>query len=49
MQLNNAINDGTQSESQVLSQSVIDEMSTVHGLKPFLGVRKWQHGSLHSR
>lgn len=38
MQLNNAINDGTQSESQVLSQSMIDEMSTVHGLKPFRGL-----------
>lgn len=38
MQLNNEINDGTQSESQDLSQSIIDEMSTVHGLKPFRGL-----------
>lgn len=38
MQLNNAINDGTQFESQVLSQSMIDEMSRVHGLRPCKGL-----------
>lgn len=40
MQLNSAINDGPQFESRVLSQSMIDEMSRVDGLRPCKGLEK---------
>lgn len=43
MQLNNAINDGPQFESRVLSQSMIYEMSRVDGLRPCKGL---ENGSM---